>query len=200
MGEGHIRLVEYVSMKKLFHSLGLLKPILYRQIFGSIPKNIEEEDMVQPNVSTLALLKEQRARKAAAKKAAEDSETESETQPEPSENLNLLPASENPPSASENPLVTPTRLSWNFSDEAATPSVFHNKDGTRSEHQAQADIAQLEHNPPIRRSTPPFATTANNKLCHREPSPQPQLRHTSQASSSQKRRSSPAKKSRRPKI
>ena len=46
--------------------------------------------MVQPIVSTLALLKEQRARKAAAKKAAEDSETESETQPESSENLNPL--------------------------------------------------------------------------------------------------------------
>ena len=150
--------------------------------------------MVQPIVSMLALLKEQRARKAAAKKAAEDSETESETQPESSENLN-------PPPASENPLVTPPRLSWNFSDEAAIPSGFRRKDGTRSEPQAYADIAQLEHNPPIRRSTPPFATIpAANKLRRQEPSPQPQLRHASQASSSQKRHSSPAKKSHRPKI
>ena len=167
--------------------------------------------MVQPNVSMLALLKEQRARKAAAKKAAEESETESETQPFDSEILNPLPASENPPSTSENP--TPTRQSRDSSDEAAVPPAFRRKVVAGSESHAQ-----LEHNLPIqsentntRRSTPPQAVASisgPNQLRHREPSLQPQLRHTSQASqqlrerqtqSTQKQPSS-VKKSHRPKI
>ena len=164
--------------------------------------------MLQPNVSTLALPKEQRARKAAAKKAAEESETESESQPE---NLNPPSASENPPSASENP--TPTQLSWDFSDEATVPPGFRRKDVTRSE--PHVDTAQLENNPPIRsentrHSNPPVASiSAGNQLRRREPSPQHRLRHASQASqqlrehqtqSSQKCRSSPVRKSRHPKI
>ena len=159
--------------------------------------------MVQPNVSTLALLKEQRARKAAEKKAAEESETESDSQPE------------NPPSASENSPVRPPQPSWDFSDEAAVPPAFRRKDATRSE--PNTGTGELEHNPPIRsektrRSTPPVASgsiPAAIQLRRREPSPQPQPRHASQASqqlrehqtqSTQKRRSSPVNQSRRSKV
>ena len=179
MGEGHLRLVEYVSENEVFPSTSSSN--FNRQIFGSIPKNMDEEDMVEPNVSTLDLLKAQRARKAAAKKAKEESETESETEPE-----NPPPASENLPSASENhdPPPMSNQLSWDFGDEATVPhglrSNLLHKDVTSNDLPAQ-------HNPPIRSeitqpSTPPVASTSAANHPHQAPSSEPLRRHASPAS------------------
>lgn len=163
MGEGHLGLVEYVSENEVFPSTSSSN--FNRQIFGSIPKNMDEEDMVEPNVSTLDLLKAQRARKAAAKKAKEESETESETEPE-----NPPPTSENLPSASENrdPPPVSNQLSWDFGDEATVP-------------------LPAQHNPPIRSeitrpSTPPVASTSAANHPHQAPSSEPLRRHASPAS------------------
>jgi hypothetical protein len=43
----------------------LIQKYSFRKIFGTLPCNVEEEDLVDPQVSSLNLLKEQRARKAA---------------------------------------------------------------------------------------------------------------------------------------
>jgi hypothetical protein len=82
LGEGHLGLVERVSHSK--------PSILYihfnrfhRHIFGSLPTNVDEEDVLQPVISTLSILKEQRARKAAARQqAAEDIPTDALHLPE----------------------------------------------------------------------------------------------------------------------
>ena len=63
MGEGHIGLVEYVS--SLYEPLYANTKYSPRQIFGSLPRNVDDEDLVDPQVSSLNLLKAQRARKAA---------------------------------------------------------------------------------------------------------------------------------------
>jgi hypothetical protein len=67
----------------------------HRQIFGSLRRNIDEEDMVDPVVSTLDILKAQRARKAAARQqaAAESSVTESKSEPEAQHPQRVLPSS-----------------------------------------------------------------------------------------------------------
>ena len=153
MGEGHVRLVEYVSVNEIFSSRSTNYTILFhRQIFGSVPKNINEEDILHPTVSTLDLLKAQRARKAAAKKALEESETESETQPEfridpenpppvpPSEIPPSTPASEIPLSASEDSLAASKHLSWDFADERTVPPGLRRKDVQR--RNPYADTAQ----------------------------------------------------------
>ena len=70
----------------------------HRQIFGSLPRNMDEEDMVEPNVSALDILKAQHACKAAARHQAEEdksSETESKSSETESE------------SESEKPLLLP---------------------------------------------------------------------------------------------
>ena len=103
---------------------------------------MDEEDMLQPNIPTLNLLKAQRAHKAAAKKAKEEHEsvTESESEPEnpPPVSDNppsaSLPASENPPSNLNQPLA-----SWNFSDIAAVPPGLHRKNITRTHCQGGID-------------------------------------------------------------
>ena len=62
MGKGHIGLVEFVSF--LCDSLNANTKYSHRQIFGILPRNVDEEDLVDPQVSSLDVLKAQRARKA----------------------------------------------------------------------------------------------------------------------------------------
>jgi hypothetical protein len=62
MGKGHIGLVEFVSF--LCDSLNANTKYSHRQIFGTLPRNVDEEDLVDPQVSSLNVLKAQRARKA----------------------------------------------------------------------------------------------------------------------------------------
>jgi hypothetical protein len=194
VGEGYLRLVEYVSANEVF--FGGSTTNSYRQIFGSIPKNVNEEDMVEPVVSTLKLLMAQRARKAAAKKAEEDSDTEPETQPNiPFENPPV------PPPASENPPPVENQHSLDFADEAAVPPRLRHKEVTRNN--THGDSAQ--HNP---RPTSPVASTS--AAVHlRQAAPLESLQgQTSQASQQPhghqtkstknlKQRSSPLGKSRR---
>lgn len=158
---------------------------------------MDEDDMVEPNVSTLDLLKAQRARKAAAMKAQEESETESETEDETTRNPlptsenappaseRALPASKNPPPASENPLHASKDLSWNFVEEAAVPPGLRRKDLVRM---PLGDTAQ--HNSPVRSenagclSTLPVASTSaaiGIQMC-RAPSSEPLKAHAFQAS------------------
>ena len=63
MGKGHVELVEYVSI--IHDSLDANMNYLHRQIFGTLPHNLDEEYLVNPQVSSLNLLKAQRARKTA---------------------------------------------------------------------------------------------------------------------------------------
>ena len=63
MGKGHVGLVEYVSIIR--DSLDANMNYSHRQIFGTLPHNLDEEDLVNPQVSSLNLLKAQRARKTA---------------------------------------------------------------------------------------------------------------------------------------
>jgi hypothetical protein len=141
VGEGHLGLVEYVSANELLFFSSITNS--HRQIFGSIPKNMDEEDLVEPVVSTLNLLKAQRARKAAVKKAEEDSDTEPETQ------------TYNPPPASEIAPRVENQQSFNSADEAAVPPRLRHKDVTRNN--PHGDSAQ--HNP---RPTSPVASTSSD--------------------------------------
>jgi hypothetical protein len=105
----------------------------HRQIFGTLPKSGDQDD-TEEAVSTLDILKAQRARKAAARKAKEeDSVTESDSE---DEDVTVAPASR-----TSNPML------WNFSDEGAIPP------GQRT---AQAAI----HFENTRPSTPPLASTS----------------------------------------
>lgn len=63
MGEGHVGLVEHVSF--LRDSLDADTKYSHRQVFGTLPRNVDEEDLVDPQASSINLLKAQRARKAA---------------------------------------------------------------------------------------------------------------------------------------
>lgn len=59
----------------------------FRQIFGHLPKNTNREDIVDPANSTLDILKEQRARKAAARVLAPPVTIESDTESESSDSV-----------------------------------------------------------------------------------------------------------------
>lgn len=166
--------------------------------------------MVQPNVSTLDLLKAQRARKAAAK-MAEESVTEDESETENQLKENPPPISENPLPTSDDPLlVSSDRLSWDFADEAAVPPGLRRKDVARND----AHSSTAQHNPPIRSektrsSTPPTAlssaagggpSSSSEPLLQRAPlasQQQKQQLRVRQILSTQTRHSSPVGKSRR---
>jgi hypothetical protein len=134
--EGYLGLVEYVSANEVFFSSSTTNS--HRQIFGSTPQNMDEEDIVE-HVSTVDLLKTQRACKAAAKKAAEDSETESESQTDPKT------PSDDTPRASENPPPVENQPSSDFADEAAVPPGQCRKDVTRNNPRG----GNTRHTPPV---------------------------------------------------
>jgi len=128
------------------YSYGIFSIYFFRHIFGSLPTNVDEEDLVQPVISSLNTLKAQRARKAVARhqateatrnglpspgqgarrvspSAASQSLTESETESETEEeDVGPHPAAP----TSENPLPSSPRAqqqSWNFLDQNLPPGV-----------------------------------------------------------------------------
>jgi hypothetical protein len=70
-----------------FHSYSNIFNRFYRQIFGSLPTNVDEEDVVQLVISTFDILKAQRARKAAARQQAAGGKP-TNAPPRPDHNLN----------------------------------------------------------------------------------------------------------------
>jgi hypothetical protein len=205
VGEGHIGLVESVSIIDKCVSNCLTPGHSHRQIFGSLPKNTNEEDIVEPTVSTIDILKAQRARKAAVKNAEEESVTESESEPETKSKVNAT-TSENSPPTSEDP---DGRLSWDFADKGAVPPGLRQKDlANNITHPVTA-----QHNPPIRSeitrvSTPPATSSsgagrarpsslADPPQVHRDAPQVSQQPRVHQAKSTQKRHSTPVVKSHR---
>ena len=150
MGEGHTGLVEYVSTIKLLSLLYYLKS--HRQIFASLPKNMDEEDMVEPHVSTLDILKAQRAQKAAARQLEEQEQSRNRSPPRPipqpqnSEPERRAPAFTNPNSEPErhapaftNPNSEPERRAPAFTN----PDHESSSSGSDSESETEPETAPL---------------------------------------------------------
>jgi hypothetical protein len=156
VGEGHFGLVEHVSaMIVLVH----ISTNSYRQIFGTLPKNMDEEDMLEPNVSTLDILMAQRARKAAAKRQAEEeSETESESENEirnPAHTSNAQPSG-----SGSTPTLTSTSPAGGL--HQAPSSELESPQGRPSHAFQQARV---------RPSTPPLASSSAAGHLRQAPSP-----------------------------
>ena len=163
--------------------------------------------MLHPNISSLDILKAQRAKKAAAKMAIDsESVTESESEPEiqppapvnpppptenqPSTSANPPPPAENQPSTSANPPPVLNQLSWNFGDDLAFPPGLCRKNVTRSDRLADTQAAQCDwqHNPLTRSETSPTgrppvsSASAVKHPHHRAPSSESLQIQASQAS------------------
>ena len=136
--------------------------------FGTPPKNMDEEDMVELNVSTLNILKAQHACKAAARHQAEEqSETKSETEPE------------TPPQTS------PTLNAWHSTPPlTSTSTAGHQLHWAPSSEPPRGHPSQAYQQPHAWPSTPPLtsASAAGHQL-HQAPSSEPP-QHPSQASES----------------
>lgn len=58
MGEGHVGLVEYVGFLRDY-LVYADKKYSNRQVFGSLPRNFNDEDLVTSQISSLNILKAQ---------------------------------------------------------------------------------------------------------------------------------------------
>jgi hypothetical protein len=160
MGEGYLGLVEHVSIVEISESFPYYFIQFIRQIFGSLPKNLDE-DMLEPNFSTLDILRAQRAQKAAIRHQVEgasrspvpepESDTESDSEPENE-------AAEPPPPHALPPSNLLEDLELGLEN---LPPGLRRKDIARN--QPHAGTAQ--RNSPVRlvnpqRSTPPVASSS----------------------------------------
>ena len=205
--------MEYVSPINIY-SYGIFSIYFFRHIFGSLPTNVDEEDLVQPVISSLNTLKAQRACKAAARhqateatrnaspspgqggrrvspSAASQSLTESETE---EEDVGPHPAAP----TSENPLPSSPRAqqqSWNFSDQNLPPGVRRKSVTSKPQAPGSRPLPPL-HFSNARASTPPLhpSTSVKGHL-RRVPSSEPPRGRPAKQRNAEKTQSGPQRSS-----